>query len=68
MDPMAAHPLQYAYCRNVYVPNTEDMSDEDVRRAVGGVGLPVERYNRCPVCEQWSPCDVRRAATVSACS
>jgi hypothetical protein len=21
----------------------------------------VERYNRCPTCEQWSPCDVRRA-------
>ncbi len=55
------HPLQYAYCRNVYVPNTEDMSDEDVQQTVpGGLGLPVERYNRCPVCEQWSPCDVRR--------
>jgi hypothetical protein len=22
--------------------------------------LRVERYNRCPTCEQWSPCDVRQ--------
>jgi hypothetical protein len=23
--------------------------------------IRVERFNRCPACEQWSPCDVRRA-------
>jgi hypothetical protein len=22
--------------------------------------IRIERYNRCPTCEQWSPCDVRR--------
>jgi len=23
--------------------------------------IRIERYNRCPTCEQWSPCDVRAA-------
>jgi hypothetical protein len=23
---------------------------------------PGESYNRCPICEEWSPCDVRKAA------
>ena len=57
------HPLQYALCARVYVGDTENMSDEDVRRAaaVERTGLPVERYNRCPTCEQWSPCDARKA-------
>lgn len=27
--------------------------------------LRTERYNRCPTCEQWSPCDVRKRAAVS---
>jgi hypothetical protein len=22
--------------------------------------IRIERYNRCPTCEQWSPCDVRK--------
>lgn len=27
-----------------------------------GYLLRTERFNRCPTCEQWSPCDVRKAA------
>lgn len=27
-----------------------------------GYGLRTERYDRCPACEQWSPCRVREAA------
>ena len=23
----------------------------------------LDRYNRCPTCEQWSPCDVRKTET-----
>jgi hypothetical protein len=41
------HPLQYGY-RNgeiVYEP--------------GDDATVVERYDRCPICEQWTPCDVR---------
>jgi hypothetical protein len=65
------HPLQYAYCGESYVGHTEDMTDDDVRDFIAEVehrsfyGLPVERYSRCPTCEQWSPCDVRRAEEVA---
>ena len=41
------HPLQYGYRGNEIVFDPGD--DPTVQ----------ERYNRCPVCEQWSPCDVR---------
>ncbi len=61
------HPLQYALVGylTTYVGNTEDMSDQQVRQAAFGAGTRdnwsiVERYNRCPPCEQWSPCDVRK--------
>jgi len=41
------HPLQYGYRgRNIVYDPGDDPT----------VG---ERYNRCPNCEQWSPCDVR---------
>lgn len=61
-EELFGHPMQYAYIGGIYVGDTEDASDEDVRRVAGlpGSGLHVERYNRCPTCEQWSPCDVRR--------
>jgi hypothetical protein len=61
------HPLQYAYIgtgpHDPMVVGTEDQSDEQVRARVAaqGMGAVVERYNRCPTCEQWSPCDVRAA-------
>jgi hypothetical protein len=35
-------------------------------RAAYRVSIRVERYNRCPTCEQWSPCDVRKASTGGA--
>lgn len=56
------HPLQYAHCTGALVLNTEQMPDEQVRQKVGGTRWDrVERWNRCPTCEQWSPCDVRAA-------
>lgn len=56
------HPLQYAHVGRVMVNNSERMSDAEVRAAAGPAGasgLPIERTNRCPTCEQWSPCDAR---------
>jgi len=41
------HPLQYGFRGRALVLNPGD--DRSV----------VERNNRCPTCEQWSPCDVR---------
>lgn len=63
---MNEHPLQYAFVGRSYVAGTENMSDEQVRDVAGGVHLPVERFNRCPTCEQWSPCDVRKAEVAPA--
>lgn len=41
------HPLQYGYRgRDIVCDPGDDPT----------VG---ERYNRCPNCEQWSPCDIR---------
>lgn len=41
------HPTQYGFRGSeiVYEPGDDP--------------TVTERYNRCPVCEQWSPCDVR---------
>lgn len=72
------HPLQYAlvgfHC-NIYVGDTEHMDDRAVRQAAATKWDvpdraweygPIERFNRCPTCEQWSPCDVRkRSAAVT---
>jgi len=59
------HPLQYALvgALAVYVGTAGAMTDDEIRAAVPGIGASakVERYNRCPTCEQWSPCDVRTA-------
>jgi hypothetical protein len=46
---LAQHPLQYGY-RHGWQLVFDPGDDPAV----------VERYNRCPTCEQWSPCDVRR--------
>lgn len=46
------HPLQYGYKNDVLVEHTENNRDPEIR----------ERLNRCHICEQWSPCDVRKAA------
>lgn len=43
------HPIQYGYRGNDIVLNPGNALDVH------------ERYNRCPTCEQWSPCDVRIA-------
>jgi hypothetical protein len=45
------HPLQYGFRpgqTEAWI-NTEQNDDPVV----------TERYNRCPTCEEWSPCDVR---------
>jgi hypothetical protein len=46
------HPIQYGFLGKLMIVNTENVVDERM----------TERFNRCPVCEQWSPCDVREVA------
>jgi len=46
------HPIQYGWRSGEIVLHTENDADPII----------TERMNRCPVCEQWSPCDVREAA------
>ncbi len=48
-----AHPLQYGWL--AASPREMVMHTESVPDGI------VDRMNRCPVCEQWSPCDVRGA-------
>ncbi len=58
-----AHPLVYA------IPTPSEritMSGSDLYELVHDDDIGpdhTERYNRCPVCEQWSPCDVRLLIT-----
>lgn len=63
-EAMFGHPLQYALVgpQAVYVGGTEGKTDAEVL-AASSVPYPatIERYNRCPTCEQWSPCDRRKA-------
>lgn len=62
-EALYGHPLQYALVgsQSVYVGNTENMTRADVLTASGlPEGSTVGRYNRCPTCEQWSPCDRRK--------
>lgn len=56
------HPIQYALVGREYIGNTEYLDDDTIRGLADAfpAGLPVERFNRCPTCEQWSPCDRRR--------
>jgi hypothetical protein len=46
------HPIQYGFLGKLMIINTENVVDERM----------TERFNRCPECEQWSPCDVREVA------
>lgn len=43
------HPMQYGFRGKEIVYDPGD--DPTI----------TDRYNRCPTCEQWSPCDVRKA-------
>ena len=45
------HPLQYGY---------RDYMARDAVYDPGDDPTVIERYNRCPNCEQWSPCDIRK--------
>lgn len=54
------HPLQYAFCGPALVLDTENAADQQIWKLVDIPGRAVERYNRCPACEQWSPCQVRK--------
>lgn len=51
-DLRRTHPLQYGWRYGEVVRHTENDPDPYI----------VDRMNRCPVCEQWSPCDSRKAA------
>ena len=51
----ATHPLRYAY-----TAHDECIYDDQIDRHNGRV---IDIMARCPVCEQWSPCDVRRLIT-----
>lgn len=47
------HPLTYGYLHgDLVVLDDHEKDYPEVR----------ERYDRCPLCEQWSPCDARRCA------
>lgn len=45
------HPLQYGY---------RDQDSQEIVFDPGDDPTILDRYNRCPSCEQWSPCDVRQ--------
>lgn len=47
-----SHMLQYAIVGDTIVYHTEAMTDEQLRERVGP--RPIERYNRCPACEEWT--------------
>lgn len=64
------HPLQYAvtgHPHSVTVVGTGNATDEQIRKLIEQTygmplpAMPIERFNRCPTCEQWSPCSVRKA-------
>jgi hypothetical protein len=46
------------------LPYIGDMRDDGRQRlthlAAYRAGIRIDRYNRCPTCEQWSPCQARR--------
>jgi hypothetical protein len=48
----ATHPLQYGWRGDEIIYHTEHATGDHIR----------ERMNRCHICEQWSPCDARKAA------
>jgi hypothetical protein len=64
------HPLQYAvtgHPHSVTVVGTGNATDEQIRKMIEQTygmplpAMPIERFNRCPTCEEWSPCSVRKA-------
>lgn len=68
-EALFGHPLQYAYVGKVLVVHSGDASNDELRDAAGvDWEAPIERFSRCPTCEQWSPCDVRKAEQVEAAS
>jgi len=57
------HCIQYAAVKGLFVYDTDQMTDDEVWEAVSHLrsnnsfdplGVGVERYNRCPVCEAWT--------------
>ena len=56
------HPVQYGVIPAGHAPGLvvtgEALAELGERTATG---LPVERCNRCPSCEEWSPCTVRES-------
>lgn len=56
------HMTQYAFAGDVLVHQTRGVSDEQVRERAAGLRMagraracgPVERYDRCPVCQAWT--------------
>jgi hypothetical protein len=50
------HTLQYAFAGDVAVYHTQSMTDEEVRERARWAppGARVERYNRCPECQEWT--------------
>ncbi len=49
MTDLRNHPMQYGYKNGQIMFEPGDDPEVD------------ERYNRCPTCEEWSPCSVRKA-------
>jgi hypothetical protein len=49
------HCLQYAVCNGRIAYNTHNMSDDSVRhRVLASKDDRIDRFNRCPECQQWS--------------
>lgn len=73
-EQLKSHPLQYGFVeatfpgtlRNLVVYNTENEEYAEATIPIGNTIVPLgrhriqDRYNRCPNCEQWSPCDKRK--------
>src|SRR3954468_22783595 len=73
---LSLHPVQYAIITGPGFPrwgavkyNTEHLTHADFTRGMPpglAADVRIERYNRCPNCEQWSPCDVRQRLLAAA--
>jgi hypothetical protein len=50
------HVTQYACVGERYIFGSRNMTDAEIRDRAGATGMPirVERYDRCPECEEWT--------------
>jgi hypothetical protein len=67
---VAGHPQQFAMIEGIYIPDTQRLSDDAVRRLAGTYveagDAPIVRRDHCPTCDLPAPCDVRLDAVGAA--